>query len=113
MDDKIPDHDSAADAGDVTMPEPLEHDATTRQADVSDAGDGPPAGTLLARIVDYLEKSERPRRGWQIERDLKLTRQPSAQLSRLVAQGHIKRVREGIYGVTGRDYGTVSLSEGL
>jgi hypothetical protein len=69
-----------------------------------EAGGKPPAGTLLARILDLLDQSSRPKRPWQIQKELGLPRVPSAELSRLVGKGWVVRLREGVYGVVGRDY---------
>ena len=69
-----------------------------------EAGGKPPAGTLLARILDLLDQSSRPKRPWQIQKELGLPRVPSAELSRLVGKGYVVRLREGVYGVVGRDY---------
>jgi hypothetical protein len=69
-----------------------------------EAGGKPPAGTLLARILDLLDQSSRPKRPWQIQKELGLPRVPSAELSRLVGKGYVVRLREGVYGIVGRDY---------
>ena len=76
-------------------------------------GKPPLPGTLKARILDVIEQSARPRRPWQIQKELDLPRLPSAELSRLVARGYIVRVKEGCYGLPGRDYGGATGAEGI
>lgn len=83
-----------------------------QDASESQTGEVPASGTLLSRIVDVIAQSDRPKRPWQIQKVLGLARLPSAELSRLVAQGALVRVREGVYGMPGRDYGGSNLLEG-
>jgi hypothetical protein len=64
----------------------------------------PPQGTLMERILTAIEASDKPLRGWRIQRELGLSRMPSAELSRLVRRGHLERLGEGIFAVAGREY---------
>jgi len=68
-------------------------------------GKAPLPGTLQARILDLITQSVRPKRPRQVQRELGLPRLPSAELSKLVSRGYLVRVREGCYGIPGRDYG--------
>jgi hypothetical protein len=72
----------------------------------------PPEGSLMARILQFIEASDRPKRPWQIQKELVLPRTPTPELSRLVTMGHLTRPKEGIYGVPGRNYSASVLSEG-
>jgi hypothetical protein len=75
------------------------------QMDPVETGGRPLAGTLLARILAAIEASPRPRRAWQLEKELGLARRPSSELSELVKRGCLERLREGVYSVPGRaDY---------
>lgn len=77
----------------------------TGDASTADAAPERPApDTLLGRILNALETSTRPRRPWQLQQELSLSRAPSAELSRLISQGHVVRLREGVYGAVGRTY---------
>jgi hypothetical protein len=62
-------------------------------------------GTLKARILDLIAQSVRPKRPWQVQRELGLPRAPSAELSKLVTRGYFVSVRAGCYGIPGRDDG--------
>jgi hypothetical protein len=87
-------------ADDVPGPE-------TPNAGANDAGETPerpPEGTLLARILEAIETSQRPRRSWQIERELGMSRPLSSELSKLVKIGCVVRLKEGVFGIAGRDY---------
>jgi hypothetical protein len=64
----------------------------------------PPANTLLLKIVELFEQNHRSLSRWDVQKRLGLTRMPSAELSKLVSQGHLVRVQEGVYGVAGRHY---------
>ena len=68
-------------------------------------GKAPLPGTLQARILDLITQSVRPKRPWQVQRELGLPRLPSAELSKLASRGYLVKVREGCYGIPGRDYG--------
>ena len=84
---------------------PTAADIGTPAANASDAREArPPAVTLLARILELIEQSHRPKHPWQIQKELNLPRMPSAELNKLTAQGFLVRLREGLYGVAGRDY---------
>jgi hypothetical protein len=72
----------------------------------------PQEGTLLARILELIEASDRPKRPWQIQKELRLARMPSAELSWLLTMGCLIRPKEGIYAVPGRNYGGSSVAEG-
>jgi hypothetical protein len=69
----------------------------------------PPQGSLMLRILECIENSTRPKRPWQLQRELMLSRTPSAELSRLVGMGCIERIREGIYGIPGKSYDRLSI----
>jgi hypothetical protein len=64
----------------------------------------PPQGTLMERILTAIEQSDKPRRGWHLQKELGLPRVPTPELSRLVKRGFLTRHGESIYGVTGREY---------
>jgi hypothetical protein len=64
----------------------------------------PPQGTLMERILTAIEASDRPRRGWHLQKELGLPRVPTPELSRLVKRGFLTRHGESIYGVAGRKY---------
>jgi hypothetical protein len=64
----------------------------------------PPEGSPMRKILDAIEESDRPQRGWQIQKQLGLSRMPSAELSRLVRRGHLERRGEGIFAVAGKIY---------
>jgi hypothetical protein len=66
----------------------------------------PPQGTLMERILTAIEASDRPRRGWHLQKELNLPRVPTPELSRLVKRGFLTRHGESIYGVAGREYGS-------
>jgi hypothetical protein len=93
--------------------DPVEASSTAAPRPPVDAGGKPPAGTLMARILDLIEQSARPKRPWQVQRELDLPRLPSAELSRLVSQHYLVRVKEGCYGIPGRDYGGAASAEGI
>ena len=57
----------------------------------------PQQGTLLLKIVELFEASDRPLSRWDVQKRLGLTRMPSAELSKLVSQSRLVRVREGVY----------------
>jgi hypothetical protein len=71
----------------------------------------PTPGTLKARIFDFIEKSSRPRRAWQVAKALELGRLPTPELSAMVSQGYLMRPREGCYAVVGGDYNAVMTDE--
>lgn len=95
VNDTVPDDDARAQADDDR-----EQDAA-----VSQIGEARPSeGTLLGRILNAIESSSKPRRTWQLQKQLNLPRAPSPELSRLVQQGHILRLGEALYGIPGRRY---------
>jgi hypothetical protein len=58
----------------------------------------------MSRILIAVEQSDKPRRGWHLQKELGLPRVPTAELSRLVKRGFLTRHGESIYGVTGKTY---------
>jgi hypothetical protein len=107
--DASPRDDQAKDAGDVTMPAPQAANLDDAQAE--NAGAMPAPATLLARIVDLIEQSARPKRPWQIRKELELPRLPCAELSRLVGAGRLIRIKNACYGFPGRDYNSTNSAE--
>jgi hypothetical protein len=102
---------SAADRGEQNAGESNAGEATS--ADVADPAKPdaepetpgrPQEGTLLARILKVIEASDRPRRSWQIERELGMSRPLSSELSKLVKMGFLVRLREGVFGLAERNY---------
>jgi hypothetical protein len=59
----------------------------------------PPADSLMERVLTAIEQNSGPIQGWKVQRQLQLPRSASPELSRLLAQGHIVRVREGLYAM--------------
>jgi hypothetical protein len=93
---------------------PVDDRRNEPNSDESGGGNArPPAGTLMARILGLIEQSDRPKRPWQVQKELNLSRMPSAELSRLVAMGWLTRPKEGIYAIPGRDYGGSVSTEGV
>jgi hypothetical protein len=93
--------------------DPVEASSTAAPSLRVEAGGRPPAGTLLARILDLIEQSARPKRPWQVRKELGLSRLPCAELSKLTAEKCLVRVRDGCYGIPGRDYGGAASAEGI
>jgi hypothetical protein len=94
-----------------TAPSPTPWLAPDGPIDPVEAGGRPPAGTLLARILDLIEQSARPKRPWQVRKELGLSRLPCAELSKLKEEKCLVRVRDGCYGIPGRDYGGLASAE--
>jgi hypothetical protein len=92
--------------------DPAEASSLAAPRPPAEAGRRPPAGTLLAKVFDVIERSQRPRRSWQIQRELGLRRSPSPELSRLVSLRFVERLKEGVYSIPGRDYAGVASAEG-
>lgn len=79
---------------------------------VEAGGKVPLPGTLKARILDLIAQSARPKRPWQVQKELGLPRLPCAELSKLVSEGHLVRVKDACYGLPNRDYNGVVSAEG-
>jgi len=92
---------------------PVEAPSTAAPNPSVEAGEKTPApGTLLAKILSLIEQSARPKRPWQVRKELGLPRLPCAELSRLVSEGHLVRVKGACYGLPNRDYNDVVSAEG-
>jgi hypothetical protein len=94
--------DTATPADDVPASETPADDAN----DASASPERPPEGTLKERILTAIEASDRPRRGWHLQKELNLPRVPTPELSRLVKRGFLTRHGESVYGIAGRKYGS-------
>ena len=62
-------------------------------------------GTLKVRLLDLIAQSVRPKRPWQVKRELGLPRPHSAAMSQLVTHGSFVSARAGCYGIPERDSG--------
>jgi hypothetical protein len=53
--------------------------------------------TKWQRVLEYVLNSPRPRRTWQVQRALGLDQSPHRELSRLVKDGKLQRVADGLF----------------